>query len=186
MPEELFISADKYPVYRGDFVVDYLGTTYEALFKNKVVSTDGVLVEVTPDKTFELSPFSIIKRMMTYGLLNASLLINAEDALPDPLIDYLEYVLSVANSEVQTMLNTKHSIGYHRRRVGECEYMFVLDSDTDESLSGIPIWDWFQMFVTAFTDSMVTPLTVARRLADEFYALLLKYKGNAKEIDSVE
>lgn len=181
MPEELFVSSDKYPVYRGDYVKDLYGNYYRVISADTLQVASGKKREkILPDSQLELSDFSIIRRMITYGLLNSSLLLDADDVLTEGLLDYLEGVSLDAKDLLRKKLATV--IEYDRRNyLGDCGRLIIYDTATNVTISSIPLDEWFEDFVAAFIDETSTPKNIAKKLADKIFESTKKHKDDIIE-----
>ena len=181
--EELYTAANNYKVYPGDFVEQF-GSFYVAVSKDHF-TTLGRRKRVLKSEDTSLTHFSIIRRMINYGLLTARLLTDAEDVLPEPQVKYLETVADGAIWKLQNSLGSPISTDRQLNEWNE-EVLLIWDSETDVDLASIPIEDYFQAYVDVFTDSTSNPTNVSRKLADKLTELVKKFKVFKAEGDNDE
>lgn len=181
MPDVKLISQNKYPVYLGDYVKDVFGDYYEVLSRDTFrPASENKVVMLHDTEHLILSPFSIIRRMITYGLLNSLLLLDAEAVLVEDLLDYYDRVGREARDLLSSAM--KHEIAYDRRdNVGRYGKMLIYDVPTDKTLVSIPLYEWFNAYIEAIQDPKSTPENVARRLAAILFDLTEKHKNDSKE-----
>lgn len=174
MNEVLFVDRNGYPVFKGDYVESAYGSFCIATAKDAAKTVGGKERRIDPN-LYNLTMFQIIRRLITSGLLTARLMLDAESVLVEDQLTYLESIVSAALTKIW------HKIGVDFRlqrkdNVGVDGVYVFYDSETDIDVSAIPLEEYFQVFIDAFSAEKATPITVKTLVADDLFRLIKKYR----------